>query len=121
MRLCHSSIRFKISVLILVPLLSLVGLYAFATAITAQDAIVLARSATVKNSIGEPAGHLEEQIDVERLLATVFLAWPTPQNRAAFDAQVTKTNRAVSLVRAAATSAAVQGTASPQTKSALTA
>ncbi len=50
------SIRQRILLLVLVPVLSLIGLYAFATSITARDAINLARTNTLKNATGRRAG-----------------------------------------------------------------
>jgi len=50
------SIRQRILLLVLVPVLSLIGLYAFATSITARDAINLQRTNTLKNATGTPVG-----------------------------------------------------------------
>lgn len=49
------SIRQRILLLVLVPVLSLIGLYIFATSLTASDAINLARANTLKNATGVPA------------------------------------------------------------------
>jgi signal transduction histidine kinase len=115
----HSrSIRLRIFLLVLIPILSLIGLYAFAVSTTARDAINLARSKTVKNTIGLPTGQLEAQVDAERLLAMVYLASPAPGNLAALNAQELKTNRARSVFSAAGTSSATMGSASRREKQA---
>jgi signal transduction histidine kinase len=93
MGLRHRSIRLRIVLLVAVPILSLIGLYAFAATITASDALNLARSRTLKDTIGTPVGNLEAQIDVERIQAVNYLADPTPSNLAALRAQEAKTER----------------------------
>ena len=50
------SVRKRILLLALVPLLSLFGLYVFTTSITARNAINLARANTLKNATGQPTG-----------------------------------------------------------------
>ena len=110
MGLRHRSIRLRIFLLVAVPILSLVGLYVFAAAITASDALNLARSRTLKDTIGTPTGNLEAQIDTERLIAVVYLAAPVPSNLAGLRAQEAKTRRAqkafVTAVDSAATTSA---------------
>jgi signal transduction histidine kinase len=118
MGLHRRSIRLRILLLVLIPILSLIGLYAFAVSITARDAINLARSKTVKNTIGLPTGRLEAQIDAERLLAVVYLANPSQQSLAALTGQELATNKARSAFAAAVSSAAATGSASPQAKQA---
>jgi signal transduction histidine kinase len=76
------SVRKRILLLALVPLLSLFGLYVFATSITARNAINLARADTLKNATGEPTGVFAGEIQAERLLSVLYLAAPTPENQA---------------------------------------
>jgi signal transduction histidine kinase len=76
------SVRKRILLLALVPLLSLFGLYVFATSITARNAINLARADTLKNATGQPTGTFEGKLQAERLFAMLYLAAPTPQNQA---------------------------------------
>src|ERR1022692_1229221 len=68
------SIRQRILLLVLVPVLSLIGLYIFATSITATAAINLARSDTLKNATGVPVGAFLSALDAERPLAVIYLA-----------------------------------------------
>ena len=76
------SVRKRILLLALVPLLSLFGLYVVTTSITARNAINLARADTLKNATGQPTGTFEGEIQAERLLAVLYLAAPTPENQA---------------------------------------
>src|SRR5215475_8006428 len=83
MRVRSRSIRARTFSLVLVPLMSLVGLYAFATAITARDAITLSRAISISKYVLYPIGNFEAQVEIERLYATVYLAGPNPQALAA--------------------------------------
>jgi signal transduction histidine kinase len=91
MRLRSLSIRLRILLLVAIPILSLIGVYAFAATTTASDAINLSRSRTLKDTIGTPTGNYEAQVDTERLLAVAYLAAPVPSNLATLRAQETKT------------------------------
>jgi signal transduction histidine kinase len=106
------SVRTRVFLLVLVPVLSLIGLYAFATSITARDAINLARSTNVKNVTGEPTGAFVAQLDAERLLAIVYLSAPSGANLARLELQESKTSAATAALRAALTSPATMGNAS---------
>ena len=114
------SIRSRVLVLVLIPLLSLIGLYAFATALTASNAVTLARARTIKNTISNPIGLFEAQIQTERLLATVYLGGPTPLNLGALTTQEVKTDKFLSVLRATARSASARDNASPQVTAAVT-
>ena len=94
MRLRSLSIRLRILLLVAIPILSLIGLYAYAATTTASNAINLSRSRTLKNTIGTPTGDFEAQIDAERLLAVAYLAAPVPSNLATLRAQEAKTQTA---------------------------
>ncbi len=118
MVLHRRSIRLRIFLLVLIPILSLIGLYAFVVSITASDAVNLARSKTVKNTIGLPTGQLEAQIDAERLIAVVYLASPNPLTLGALHAQEMKTGRALSVFSTAVRSGATMGSASAPEKQA---
>src|SRR5215470_7346535 len=107
------SVRKRILLLALVPVLSLFGLFVFTTSISARDAINLARVATVKNITEQPASQFLGAIDVERPLAIVYLADPSPANQARLNQQAQKTNRAVEAMRAAVTSSATMNSATP--------
>ena len=107
------SVRKRILVLALVPVLSLFGLFVFTTSISARNALNLARVTTVKNIAEQPASQFLGAIDAERPLAIVYLADPSPVNQARLNAQAQKTNRAVATMRAAVTSGATMNSATP--------
>jgi signal transduction histidine kinase len=119
MGLRHRSIRLRIFLLVAVPILSLIGLYVFAATLTASDALNLARSRTLKDTIGTPTGNLEAQIDAERLIAVVYLAAPVPSNLAGLRAQEAKTEQAQKAFTKAVGSAATTSSAAPAEKQAI--
>jgi signal transduction histidine kinase len=115
------SIRQRILLLVLVPVLSLIGLYIFATSITATAAINLARANTLKNATGVPAGAFLSAVDAERPLAMIYLSSPTGTNLAAFRAQEARTGRVAVALRTALTSSGTTGNASAGEKAAVSA
>jgi signal transduction histidine kinase len=117
MRLRSLSIRLRILLLVAIPILSLIGVYAFAATTTASDAINLSRSRTLKDTIGTPTGNYEAQIDTERLLAVAYLAAPVPSNLATLRAQETKTVATENAFKQAV--GKVVGNASPGVKQAI--
>jgi signal transduction histidine kinase len=119
MRWRLSSVRARIYLLVLVPVLSLVGLYVFATSITATDAINLARSSTEKNATGEPTGAFVAQLDAERLLAIIYLSDPTGANLAKLQLQEAKTSQVSAVLGTALNSSATMNNASVTEKRAI--
>jgi signal transduction histidine kinase len=85
------SIRTRIFLLIVVPILSLIALYGFATFLTARGALNLGQANTIKNATGEPIGAFLSQVDAERPLAIVYLSAPTGANLAVLQVQQNKT------------------------------
>lgn len=101
MALRRGSIRLRILLLILVPLLSLVGLYAFVASITVRDATSAARTPSLRNNAGEPVLHFLQQIERERALGAVYAAKPTAAASGQFHAQQTSTDRVLRTMNAA--------------------
>jgi signal transduction histidine kinase len=115
MGLRHRSIRMRIFLLVAIPILALMGLYAFAAATTTRAALDLSRTRTVKDKTGLPTGNLEAQAGTERLLAVIYLAAPVPQNLQALQHQEQKTNAASELFsRSVATPATMDSAAPPE-------
>ena len=111
------SVRKRILLLALVPLLSLFGLYVFATSITARNAINLARADTLKNATGLPTGTFEGRIQAERLLAVLYLSAPTPTNQAKLAAIEQQVGREAAALRGTLMSGATMNNASaPQAR-----
>ena len=121
MQLHRQSIRARTFFLVLVPLLSLIGLYTFTTIITAGAANTLARATTVRDSIADPIGFFATDLQAERMLATIYLAAPTRDNLAALTAEEQKSNQTLGAFRAAADSASTQNASSTAVKAALAA
>jgi signal transduction histidine kinase len=119
MRLRPRSVRTRILLLTIVPILCLLGLYSFAATVTLGDAISLARSNTVKNATGEPTGVFLAQLEGERLLAVLYLADPTGANLANLRMQQAMTAAASVSLRKALTSGATMYDASPAEKRAI--
>src|SRR6266516_2014653 len=113
------SVRTRILLLVLVPVLSLIGIYAFAVSITARDAVSLAKANTVKSTLGNPAGAFLAQVGIERMLAIVYMSAPSGANLAKLELQETKTNAATAALRTALTSSSVQDNASATQKRAI--
>jgi signal transduction histidine kinase len=101
MRFRYRSIRARTIFLVLTPLVSLVGLYVYATAAAASNAITLARATSVRESIADPTGLFVQEVQQERLLAAVFLARPSGQAEAALSAQEPKTDALLATLRSA--------------------
>ncbi|MEU4212617.1 nitrate- and nitrite sensing domain-containing protein [Streptomyces sp. NPDC026206] len=76
MRLRGKSIRRKIVALLLVPLVSLTGLWIFATVITGSEAVQLLSVADVMRKIGYPAEDMVRSLQKERRQTLVYLADP---------------------------------------------
>jgi hypothetical protein len=68
------SIRFKVSVLLAIPLTSLVALWGFAATVTVGDSVKLFTIGTLYDSIGQPGGELSRSIQREHLLSAEYLA-----------------------------------------------
>lgn len=68
------SIRFKVSVLLAIPLTSLVAIWGVASAITVGDSVSLRLIGTLHESIGEPASGLNSAVQREHILSAEYLA-----------------------------------------------
>jgi signal transduction histidine kinase len=95
MGLRHKSIRLRVLLLILVPLLSLVGVYAFATSQTARQAIDLAHAGQVANVSVAPTSAVISAVAAERSAAVLYLAVPIPKALAALTKAEGATDKAV--------------------------
>jgi signal transduction histidine kinase len=99
--------------------LSLVGVYAFATSTTARDAVNLAKANSVKNAVGDPTGAFMAQLGIERMLAIEYMSATTGANLAKLELQETKTNAAAAALRSALASSGTMNNASPAEKRAI--
>ncbi|MGH3324655.1 MAG: nitrate- and nitrite sensing domain-containing protein, partial [Streptomyces sp.] len=76
MRFRGKSIRRKIVVLLLVPLVSLVSIWAFATYITNREAQQLLNVANTADNVGDPAEGVAHSLQRERRQVLIYLADP---------------------------------------------
>ncbi len=113
------SIRQKIVLLVLVPVLSLIGLYVFALSLTAKNAVNLSRTDTLKNATAVPAGNFITALEAERVLALIYLSRPTGANLAALENAEGKTADTVTAMRLSLSSDATTGNASTGEKQAI--
>jgi hypothetical protein len=113
------SIRTRIFLLVLIPVLSLIGLYGFATFLTARGAVNLGQASTIKSATGEPIGAFLSQIDAERPLALVYLSAPTGADLAVLQVQQNKTTVAATALSNALNSPDTMNNATPAEKKAI--
>jgi len=76
------SVRARILVLVLVPVLSLFGLYLLTTGIIGKDALNLARARALKIATSDPVSNFLGQLDTERVYSVIYLSAPSPANLA---------------------------------------
>jgi signal transduction histidine kinase len=113
------SIRTRIFLLVLLPVLSLIALYGFATFLTARGAVNLGQASTIKTATGEPIGAFLSQVDAERPLALVYLSAPTGANLAVLQVQQNKTTLAAAALSNALNSPDTMNNATPPEKQAI--
>ena len=113
------SIRTRIFLLVLLPVLSLIALYGFATFLTARGALNLGQASTIKSATGEPIAGFLTQIDAERPLAVVYLSAPTGANLAVLQVQQNKTSLAAAAMSNALNSPDTMNNATPAEKQAI--
>src|SRR5260370_35991814 len=94
MGLRRRSIRLRIFFLVLIPLLSLLGLYIFVASITIGDALSEAHARALKNDTGTPVGNSEGQTAPERRAPWTYPAGPRPHFLQRLTAQKTNPTRA---------------------------
>jgi signal transduction histidine kinase len=119
MRLRLRSIRTRIFLLVLLPVLSLIALYGFATFLTGRGAVNLGQASTIKTATGEPIGAFLSEIDAERPLALVYLSAPTGANLAVLQVQQNKTTLAAAALSHALNSGDTMNNATPPEKLAI--
>ncbi|MER6522233.1 nitrate- and nitrite sensing domain-containing protein [Streptomyces sp. NPDC001553] len=99
-RLRPRTVRAKIVSLLMVPVVSLLALWAFATVSTAQDLARLSRVQRVEREIGAPVSAALAEVQAERRAAARFLADPAAGERAAaLEQQARRTDDAVRRLR----------------------
>ncbi|MGC5009592.1 nitrate- and nitrite sensing domain-containing protein [Streptosporangium sp. DT93] len=94
-----TSIRFKISVLLVIPLTSLVAIWGFAAVVTVGDSVSMLSIGTLYATVGKPAGELGSEVQREHILSAEFLATRSDADRRTMAEQRAVTDRARSRFR----------------------
>src|SRR5215468_1996012 len=72
----HRSIRLRVGVLIAVPVLCLIGLYAFAASITLGNALDESHAQSLRDSLLAPLSNFQQKLAAEQQFAVLSLALP---------------------------------------------
>ncbi|MEU8205404.1 ATP-binding protein [Streptosporangium sp. NPDC049046] len=110
------SIRFKVSVLLVIPLVSLVGVWGFAAAVTVGDSMSLLSLSTLYDSVGKPAGELGAAVQREHLLSADYLATRSAADRDTLASQRLVTDQARDRLRRQTTVGVAQTAMSDEMK-----
>jgi signal transduction histidine kinase len=76
MGLRHRSIRLRVGILIMVPVLCLIGLYGFAVSLTLGNALNQAHAKSLTDSVVVPLSNFQQSLNKERNYAVLMLATP---------------------------------------------
>jgi signal transduction histidine kinase len=98
MRLRHASIRMRMILLVLVPLLALIGVYAYAVAGQVNTAIGLTNAGKITSTTITPVSDALVALDAERSAAVAYLATRSSQALAAFRQEGAATDRQYRIV-----------------------
>ncbi|MCT2594547.1 nitrate- and nitrite sensing domain-containing protein [Streptomyces sp. N2-109] len=100
MRFRGKPIRRKIVALLLVPLVSLVSIWAFATYITSREAVDKLTAAKVMDRVDRPVGAIAHAVQLERRKTLVYLADPRRSDALSqLQSQRRATDRAVATIK----------------------
>jgi anti-sigma regulatory factor (Ser/Thr protein kinase) len=108
------SVRFRIIVLVLVPVLALIGLYATVLALTLGSVAALQAASRVRSQVTRPLSNAELQLSAERAFGLLYLANPTHVRLLEFVNQEPKTDAAIRRLDAAAAFVAPKSSAGEQ-------
>ena len=108
------SIRLRILVLVLVPVVALVGLYAVVLDLTLGSFLTLRQANSVQTQITRPVSNLQAQLTTERTLAMQYMADPGQGQLTPLLGQEHRTDGLVRIFLTAASSAAASGTSAAE-------
>ncbi|WP_371656024.1 MULTISPECIES: nitrate- and nitrite sensing domain-containing protein [unclassified Streptomyces] len=98
-RLRPTTVRAKIVSLLMVPVVSLLALWGFATVTTAQDVSALRQLRRVDEQVRTPVAAAVAELQAERRAAVRYLASPADDRAAAFTQQAKRTDGALAELR----------------------
>jgi len=104
------SVRFRIIVLVLVPVIALIGLYATVLALTLGSVSSLRSAASVRDQVTKPLSNAQLQLSAERAFALQYLANPSHRRLLAYLGQEPTTDAAIRRLNAAAAEVAQRST-----------
>jgi signal transduction histidine kinase len=110
------SVRFKIVLLLIVPLVSLSTLWAFAASITLGDGLNLRHVNTIQDHLGYPSGALGSALAQERRLSMVFLGSKSAGDRASMESGRLVTDRQAEVFRRLAVDPGAQNAANAEAR-----
>lgn len=113
------SVRLRVTLLVLVPLVFLTGLAVYNVTRSASSALTLIRSRTMLTGLGPPVASLQRALAAERTQTIVYFAHPAPAALAELRQREAVTDHAVALVADATNSSAVRQDASAGGKKAI--
>ena len=121
MGLRHRSIRLRVGILIVVPVLCLLALFGSVVAITLGNVVTQARANTVRAGVANPVGAFQVQLATERHLALQLIANPrSTAAQSAFGAQESATQQTFNALTRALQANTVTASASPAERHAIT-
>jgi signal transduction histidine kinase len=112
MRSGKRSVRVKVFLLLLVPLVSVIALWAFAAGVTVNDARRQVRTNAILNNLVLPFAAVQSQLTPESLLSVVAMGTRLTGDRQALAAQRARTDGALGQLRAKLGSDKVRGATS---------
>ncbi len=119
MSLRRRSVLLRVALLVLVPLILLVGSFAYTVTTSLNSALTLIRSKVVMDNLRLPVATLQQALSQERAQVILYYIRPTPAARAALQGRQAVTDRAVRSFMTAADSVAVRQSVSAGGKKAI--
>ena len=108
MNLRRRSVLLRVTLLVLVPLVFLVGIFGYAITSSATGALTLIRARSVINDLKQPVANLQHALSDERAQTIVYTTRPALAAYSALQRQQAATDRAITSFLAAAASPAVR-------------
>ena len=99
MRLRHTSIRLRVFLLVLVPLVATIGIYGYAVASQYSTAVGLSNAGKVSGATIDPVSKAAHALVAERDAAVLYLVIPSGQDMAALHKQEAVTDAAARVVK----------------------
>jgi hypothetical protein len=112
MSLRRRSVLLQVALLVLIPLIFLVGSFAYTVTTAASSALTLTRSKVVMDQLRLPVAALQQALSHERAQMIIYYVRPTPAAHATLQRLQAVSDRAVHAFMTAAGSLAVQQSAS---------